>query len=234
MIKGYINSIQTLGTLDGPGVRFVVFTQGCNLRCHCCHNPETWEYNVGDTFSPDEIVKKAEGYRSYFGDKGGITFSGGEPLLQPEFVFETFKLCKEKGINTCIDTSGSIINDDVKKMLSVTDRVLLDIKYTDEESYKKYVGCSFAKIIEFLDLLQENNIPTTIRQVVIPTKNDTDENFKKLKSIVDSHSCVDKVELLPFKKICVTKYEASEKKFPFEDVRTPTHDEMLKFQRYFN
>ena len=116
-IKGKIHSIQTLGTLDGPGVRFVVFTQGCNLRCHCCHNPDTWSMCGGTEYSPEEIVEKACHYREYFGEKGGITISGGEPLLQPQFVYETFKLCKEKNINTCLDTSGNLLDKSIEHVL---------------------------------------------------------------------------------------------------------------------
>ncbi len=231
MIKGYINSIQTLGTVDGPGVRFVVFTQGCNLRCHCCHNPETWKMEGGQEITPEEIVEKAKRYKSYFGEKGGITFSGGEPLLQSEFVYETFVLCKDNGINTCLDTSGSIINDGVKKLLSVTDRVLLDVKYTDEESYKKYVGCSFEKVVDFLWLLEQLNIKTTVRQVVIPGKNDTEENYKKIKNIINKYTCIDKVELLPFKKICLTKYESMKLEFPFAEICEPKAEDI---QKYYN
>ena len=124
-VKGRIHSIQTLGTVDGPGVRFVVFTQGCNLRCGCCHNPDTWKINDGKIYSAHELSQKAIRYKEYFGEDGGVTVSGGEPLLQPEFVKEFFTLCKNSGIHTCLDTSGSILNDDIKEMLEVTDMVLL-------------------------------------------------------------------------------------------------------------
>ena len=139
-VYGHINSIQSLGTVDGPGIRFVVFMQGCNLRCGCCHNPDTWELFEGKTYRPSEILKKAERYKSYFGEIGGITLSGGEPLLQADFVTELFRLCQENGINTCLDTSGSIFDDSAKEVLKYTDRVLLDIKYTNEEMYLKHVG----------------------------------------------------------------------------------------------
>ena len=230
MIKGKIHSIQTLGTLDGPGVRFVVFTQGCNLRCHCCHNPDTWHLDCEHEYTPLEIVEKAKRYKSYFGEKGGITFSGGEPLLQAEFVYETFKLCKENGINTCLDTSGGILNDGVKQMLEVTDRVLLDIKYTNETMYKQYVGCEYSAVLDFLGYLNKKNIPTTLRQVIIPTKNDTDDNLLNLKHIKNEHSCVDSIELLPFRKICITKYESLNITFPFADIEEPTPEKMKELQ----
>lgn len=225
-ITGYVNSIQSLGALDGPGIRFAVFLQGCNLRCGCCHNPDTWDLKGGTEYTPLEIVQKAERFREYFGKEGGITFSGGEPLLQADFVREVFSLCKEKGINTCLDTSGSILNDKVKKLLSVTDRVLLDIKYTDEQSYKDYVGCSLKGVLEFLDYLDQNKIPVTLRQVIIPTLNDNEDNILRLKEIAESHKCVDKIELLPFKKICQVKYDKMGIPFPFAHLPEPKKDKI--------
>ena len=232
MIKavGKIHSFQSLGTVDGPGVRFVVFTQGCNLRCKCCHNPDTWDMIGGDEFSAKEVFEKVRRYKEYFGKDGGITVSGGEPLLQPQFLKELFTLCKEDGINTCLDTSGSLLNDDIKSALSYTDRVLLDIKYTDEHSYKEYVGCAYAPVLEFLSYLEEHGIKTTLRQVIIPTKNDNEDNILKLKAIADAHSCVDKIELLPFRKICQVKYDDMQKEFPFASIPEPDSDTMQRLK----
>ncbi|MBQ8765644.1 MAG: pyruvate formate lyase-activating protein [Clostridia bacterium] len=227
---GQVHSIQSLGTVDGPGLRFVVFLQGCNLRCKCCHNPDTWEMQSEKTFTSEEIVHKALNYREYFGEKGGITLSGGEPLLQADFAYEIFKLCHENGINTCLDTSGSILNDSVKKLLTETDRVLLDVKYTDDDLYIENVGCAIKKPLEFLEYLNEQKIPTTLRQVVIPTLNDNEENIEKLNAIVKEYSCIDKVELLPFKKICQTKYDSMNIPFPFADKETPTKEIMEKLK----
>lgn len=226
VIAGKIHSIQSLGTVDGPGVRFVVFLQGCNLRCGCCHNPDTWDCSAGSVCSAEELVQKAIRYREYFGKDGGITISGGEPLLQAEFCKEVFRLCKANGINTCLDTSGSILNDKVKGLLDFTDRVLLDIKFTDDELYIKHVGCSIEKVINFLDFLSEKNIKTTVRQVIIPTINDSKEQVVALKNLVDNYPCVDKIELLPFKKICQTKYESMGIEFPFGHLPTPTKEKM--------
>ena len=223
---GKVHSIQSLGTVDGPGVRFVVFLQGCNLRCKCCHNPDTWDMSGGTEYTPQEILDKVLHYREYFGNTGGITFSGGEPLLQSEFVREVFTLCKENGINTCLDTSGSIINPSIKNMLDVTDRVLLDVKYTDNALYLENAGCSLNSVLQFLTLLEEKQIPTTLRQVIIPTINDTDENILSLKSIADSYKCVDSVELLPFRKICQVKYDTLKIKFPFGSIDEPTKEKM--------
>lgn len=215
MITGKIHSIQSLGTVDGPGVRFVVFMQGCNLRCKCCHNPDTWETGTGDEYTPDGIVNKAMRFSEYFGKDGGITLSGGEPLLQPLFAKEVFLLCKEQGINTCLDTSGSILNDNIKELLSVTDRVLLDYKYTSDALYRNNVGCGIDRVNVFLNYLNAQNIPTTLRQVIIPTVNDNADNIKALKAVAASHPCVDKIELLPFRKICSTKYDSMGIPFPF-------------------
>ncbi len=227
-IAGRVHSIQSMGTLDGPGVRFVVFLQGCNLRCGCCHNPDTWEINGGTEYTAEELVKKAVRFREYFGEEGGITLSGGEPLLQADFAREIFELCHKEGINTCLDTSGSILNDRVKALLEVTDRVLLDIKYTDEEKYRKYVGCSMEKPLEFLAYLNEKKIPVTLRQVIIPALNGDEENMLRLKKIAAIHPCADKTELLPFKKICQVKYDKLGIEFPFGCYETPDRALMQK------
>ncbi len=230
-IKGNIHSIQTLGTLDGPGVRFVVFMQGCNLRCSCCHNPDTWHMSGGNEYSPSEIADKAWRYREYFGTEGGITVSGGEPLLQAEFVHELFLLCHEKGINTCLDTSGSILNDAVMAMLAETDRVLLDIKYTDDSLYRKHVGCSIDTPLAFLSYLEKKQIPVTLRQVIIPTINDNEENILALKDIAQKHACIDKTELLPFRKICQVKYDKLNLPFPFGHLPEPAREDMEKLSK---
>lgn len=230
VLKGNVHSIQSLGTLDGPGVRFVVFLQGCNLRCGCCHNPDTWEMTGGAAYTPEEIVAKALRYREYFKEKGGITLSGGEPLLQAGFAREVFRLCHEAGINTCLDTSGSILTEDAKALLAETDRVLLDIKYTTDEDYHRYVGCDLERPLAFLEYLQEQQIPVTMRQVIIPSLNDNAENILALKEIAKTHPCIDKVELLPFRKICQVKYDKMEKEFAFGHLPEPTPDKMKELE----
>ena len=229
-----VNSFQSLGTVDGPGVRFVVFLQGCNLRCKCCHNPDTWDTLGGAEYTPEQIVARAEKYREYFGENGGITLSGGEPLIQTNIAIEIFESCRQKGINTCLDTSGSIINENTKKLLEVTDRVLLDIKYTNDEQYRENVGCSFDAVMQFLSMLNDMQIPTTLRQVIIPTVNDNEENVAKLKEIAKAHPCVDKIELLPFKKICQVKYDNMGLEFPFGEFPTPSADKMAELNRILN
>lgn len=223
---GRVHSFQSLGTVDGPGVRFVVFLQGCNLRCKCCHNPDTWDIQSGTEYTPKQILDRVLHYREYFGNTGGITVSGGEPLLQSDFVYEVFALCKEAGINTCLDTSGSIMNCSVERMLEVTDHILLDVKYTDDLLYRENVGCSLEKIEEFLSLICKKNIRTTLRQVIIPTVNDTQKNILALKKIAQKYNNIDKIELLPFRKICQVKYDNLGLEFPFGKIAEPTKESM--------
>ena len=230
-LKGRVHSFQSLGTLDGPGVRFVVFLQGCNLRCACCHNPDTWEGTGGRSYTPDEVVEKAERYRTYFGAQGGITLSGGEPLLQAAFATEVFRLCKERGIHTCLDTSGSLWNANVEQLLAVTDHVLLDVKYTTDGQYREHVGCSMDAPLAFLEGLNERGIPTTLRQVIIPTLNDDEENLLALKKLAKHYACVKNVELLPFRKICQVKYDQMGIAFPLAQVPEPSKETMTRLEK---
>lgn len=227
-MTGRVHSFQSLGAVDGPGIRYVVFLQGCNLRCGCCHNPDTQEMNCGEEYSAEEIINRAKRYKEYFGNEGGITLSGGEPLLQAEFAKEIFSLAHSEKINTCLDTSGALMNEKVRALLSECDRVLLDIKYTCDEDYRKYVGCSLSSPLSFLSLLDEMGIKTTLRQVIIPTLNDTKENIERLREIALSHKCVDTVELLPFKKVCEIKYKNMGLPFPFAHIPEPTKEKMAE------
>ena len=229
-MTGRIHSFQSLGTVDGPGVRFVVFMQGCNLRCGCCHNPDTWHMQDGKAYTPEDVAARVMRCRTYFGKQGGITVSGGEPLLQPQFVRELFRLCHEEGVNTCLDTSGSVMNDDILALLRETDRVLLDIKYTNDGDYRAHAGCGMDMPLAFLDTLNDMRIPTTLRQVIIPTLTDTEENIAKLLDIAKAHPCVDKVELLPFRKICQTKYDALGLTFPFGHLPEPIAETVARLK----
>ncbi len=234
MEKGFVNSIQTLGTLDGPGVRFVVFLQGCALHCGYCHNPETQEMAGGKEYTSEEIVQKAVRYKEYYGQEGGITLSGGEPILQPEFATEIFKKCHQNGINTCIDTSGSVITPAVEKLIDETDCVMLDIKFTNNNDYEKYVGCQLSKPLEFLEMLNKKGKNVRLRQVIVPTINDDDDNLLKLSEIVKKYSCVKKVELLPFKKICKTKYDALNREFLFDRFDSANLESVKRLQEKLN
>lgn len=233
-ITGKIHSFQSLGTVDGPGVRYVVFMQGCPLKCGCCHNPDAMSIDGGKDFTAEQIVANVCRYTEYFGTDGGITVSGGEPLLQAPFVKELFSLCKKSGINTCLDTSGCMLNEQVLCLLDYTDRVLLDVKYTDNQLYLEHVGCSISPVLTFLETLNEKKIKTTIRQVIIPTLNDDKDNIFRLKKIVKKFACVDKIELLPFKKICQVKYDNLNLAFPFGHLPTPTEQQMQELNALLN
>ncbi len=230
---GRIHSIQTLGTVDGPGVRFLVFVQGCPLRCAYCHNPDTWDARGGKEMDATEIAKKATRYRAYFGKEGGITVSGGEPLLQAEFVRELFALCKKAGLHTALDTSGCIWNDEVEKLLEVTDLVLLDHKMPDEQRYRAHIGCGIAAPERFLNELNARNIPTWIRRVIVTGVNDTPADNRALFALKDTHPCVKRIELLPFHKICYTKYEQMGIPFPFGDKPATTHAQIEAITKEF-
>ena len=218
MPAGRINSIQSLGTLDGPGVRTVVFMQGCPLRCKCCHNPETWEFSAGEQVQPEEVFSKIKRYRSYYGKTGGVTVSGGEPLVQAEFVKELFSLCKAEGIHTCLDTSGAVRSRKIPELLKVTDLCLLDVKMDDPERYREFCGGEMESVMEMLEQLEKAGVPVWIRRVIIPGTNDSAGSILKLKELLRPYKCVKKCELLPFRKLCVSKYSQLGLEFPLVDL----------------
>ena len=227
---GRIHAFQSLGTVDGPGVRFVVFFQGCPLHCGCCHNPDSRDPAGGTELSAEAVVEKVLRCRDYFGERGGITLSGGEPLMQAAFAAEIFRLCRKEGIHTCLDTSGCRLDGEAKALLSLTDRVLLDVKYANEEDYRRYVGTSLSGVLDFLSYLNEIALPTTLRRVIVPTLNDKESEILALKALADAHPCVDTVELLPFKKLCQTKYDHLGIPFPFADLPTPAAARMTALE----
>ncbi len=232
MVTGRIHSFQSLGTADGPGVRAVVFMQGCPLRCACCHNPDTWDFNGGTEVTPDEIFRKIKRLKNYFGEDGGVTVSGGEPLMQPEFIKELFTLCKTDGITTAIDTSGCVLNDKIKEVLKLTDTVLLDYKYVTDEHYKTKVGTEKSKVDEFLSYLNSQNIDTWIRQVIIKDLNNNENSVKALKDLKQKYPCIKKTELLPFKKLCIEKYEKLNIPFPLAETPETSKAEIEELEKY--
>lgn len=220
-MKGYIHSLQSLGTVDGPGVRAVVFTEGCPLRCAYCHNPDTWEFREESLMSAETLSEKILRLYPYI-KNGGVTFSGGEPCLQAEFLTEVATVLKEKGLHIALDTSGAVYDEKVERLLSLTDLVLLDIKMTDEEAYEKHIGGSLRKTMEFLAKLEEMNKDVWIRHVVVPGITDSEENIRRLKELISPYKCISKIELLPFKKLCLEKYESMGIEFPLKS--TPQMD----------
>ncbi len=223
MMTGRIHSIQSLGTVDGPGVRCVIFMQGCPLRCICCHNPDSWDFGGGEETDTDTLVKRVLRFRSYFGDKGGVTVSGGEPLMQAQFVAELFRKLKEAGIHTALDSSGILLNGDVQRLLDVTDLVLLDHKYPTEEEYRANTLGRLADVEEFLAELDRRGITTWLRRVIIPSYTDSKASVRSLNETARRFSCVKKVELLPFRNFCKEKYDALGIPFPLADVTPPTN-----------
>ena len=232
MVTGKIHSFQSLGTADGPGVRAVVFMQGCPLRCACCHNPDTWDFNGGTEVTPDEIFRKIKRLKNYFGADGGVTVSGGEPLMQPEFIKELFTLCKTDGITTAIDTSGCVLNDKIKEVLNLTDTVLLDYKYITDELYKIKVGTEKSKVDEFLSYLNSQNIDTWIRQVIIKDLNNNEFSVRVLKELKQKYPCIKKTELLPFKKLCIEKYEKLGIPFPLAETPETSKAEIEELEKF--
>jgi pyruvate formate lyase activating enzyme len=228
---GKIHSIETMGLVDGPGIRVVVFLQGCALRCKFCHNPDTWTMNGGEEYTPEQLVKKIERFKSYFSSSGGgVTFSGGEPLRQPEFLLECLKLCKSKGINTCIDTAGYGFGD-YDEILKYTDLVLFDIKHITREGYKNITLMEIDESLNFLEAMKRNNTKMWIRHVVVPGITDGVEHLKELKEYIDTIPNVEKVELLPYHLLGKNKYDTLEIKYPLEGVKAMDKDLLKKYQK---
>ncbi|MCY6369525.1 pyruvate formate-lyase-activating protein [Clostridium ganghwense] len=207
MIKGRIHSIESMGLVDGPGIRTVVFFQGCPLRCAYCHNPDTWNLQGGTEITPKELLKKLLRFKPYFEKSGGgVTFSGGEVLLQPDFLIEILKLCKENGIHTAIDTSG-FGPGKFDKILKYADLVLLDIKHANDSGYRNLTGQSKKGLDEFLKALSNSNTKLWIRHVVVPGLTDSKEHILKLGKIIKGIKNVEKIELLPYHTLGINKYE---------------------------
>lgn len=228
-----VHSIETFGTVDGPGIRFVLFLQGCYLQCKYCHNRDTWDLKGGEPKSLDDILEKIKRYKNYMMlSGGGVTVTGGEPFLQVKFLIELFKKLKEEGIHTCIDTSGIVaITDDVKELLKYTDLVLLDIKHIDDEKCKKLVGVSNKRELEFAQYLSENNIKIWIRQVLVPGYTDDEEDLKRLKKFIKSLKTVENVQVLPYHSMGKFKWEKLGNKYELEDVRDANQDDVDRVKK---
>ena len=236
-MTGRIHSFESFGTVDGPGIRFVVFLQGCPLRCQYCHNPDTWKTG-GKEYTAQEIAQRAWKYRNYFGEKGGVTVTGGEPLLQIDFVTELFTLLKEMGMHTCVDTSGFTFRaKDVscvekhKKLLDVTDLVLLDIKHIDDEACKKLTGQSNENTLAFARFLSDNDTPVWIRQVLVPNITDNDDSLKRTRAFIDTLKTVERVEVLPYHTMGVVKYEKLGIEYPLQGVQAPSTERVENAKR---
>ena len=215
-MKGRVSSLQSLGTVDGPGLRYVIFLQGCPLRCVYCHNPETWDPAGGREYAPEELVEKVLRCRAYFGEQGGVTVSGGEPLLQAPFVAELFRQLKEAGIHTALDTSGAGDLKQAAQVLDWTDLVLLDLKFPDEAGYRQYCRGSWAQTQAFAALAGEKHVPLWVRHVVVPGLNDSLEDLRAIQAQAESLPGFQKLEWLPFHNMCLEKYQQLGLPFPLE------------------
>lgn len=224
-----VHSFETFGAVDGPGIRFVLFLQGCHLQCKYCHNRDTWDMNNGSYKSLDEIFNKIINYKNYITPNGGVTVSGGEPLLQVKFLIELFTKLKKKKIHTCIDTSGMVtLTDDIKHLLTLTDLVLLDIKHIDNEKCKELVGFDNKLELEFAKYLSNNNIPVWIRQVLVPGYTDDKNDLLKLRDFISSLNNVQKVEILPYHSLGKYKWSKLGLKYGLENVRDATSDDVKR------
>ena len=229
---GSINAVETIGVVDGPGIRFIVFLNGCNLRCVFCHNPEMWNKQK-DNCSIQEIVNKILRYKTYFGKKGGVTFSGGEPLLQPDFIIGICKLLKKENINVAIDTAGiGTIKDE--EVLDYVDYVLLDIKHVNREGYKKVTRKDyFDKFNDFIELLNKKNKKVWIRQVIVPNINDNKEYLHQLKEYLKRIKNIERIDFLPYHKMGDKKYESLGINNPLANEKEMNIDECKKLYEEF-
>ena len=221
---GLIHSYESFGTVDGPGIRFVVFLQGCPMRCKYCHNPDTWNLSGGTQTDAADVVKEALKYKNYFGEKGGVTVSGGEPLLQLDFLIELLTMLKQRGVHTCVDTSGSCFDpSDARydRLLEVTDLFLLDIKHSDPEGHLVLTGRSQDRPLAFARYLCEHKKPMWVRHVLVPGITDDDTQLKNLRAILDTLDNVQKVEVLPYHTLGVNKYHSLGIPYPLEGTQPP-------------
>lgn len=229
-IKGYVHSLESFGSVDGPGVRYVIFLTGCAMRCQFCHNPDTWNLKKGTLYTADELLKTALRYRTYWGDKGGITVSGGEPLLQIDFLIELFRKAKEAGVHTTLDTSGNPFTREepffgkVQELMKYTDLVMLDIKHIDDEQHKILTGCTNENILDFAKYLDEIKKPVWIRHVLVPQRSDDDGALGKLREFIDGLSNVEKVEVLPYHTLGAYKWKELGYEYPLEGIDPPTKE----------
>lgn len=230
-MTGYIHSVESFGTVDGPGIRLVVFLQGCPMRCLYCHNPDTWEIGKGTPITADEILKKYDSVKAFL-KNGGITVTGGEPLIQIDFVTELFKKAKAKGIHTCIDTSGITFNrDDTEKfdaLMNVTDLVMLDIKHIDDTEHKKLTSRSNKNILEFAEYTAKKDVPLWIRHVIVPEITYNEEYLYKLGQFIGQLKNVKALDVLPYHDMGKAKYKALGLEYPLGDTKPMSKEDAIK------
>ena len=232
-LKGRIHSIETGGTVDGPGIRYVLFMQGCLLKCKYCHNRDTWDLEGGSEVSVEEIMKEVKSYKHFMrASGGGITASGGEAILQPEFVAELFKECKKENINTCLDTNGFVrkYTPIIDELLDNTDLVMLDIKQMNDKMHRWLIGTSNQPILEFAKYLEKRKQKTWIRYVVVPQYSDNREDIKKLCEFIAPMQNVEMVDVLPYHKLGMHKWETLGEKYELADTPIPKKEDILEIK----
>lgn len=219
-MKGRIHSLESFGTVDGPGIRFVVFMQGCPMRCQFCHNPDTWDVNAKVKFelTPEELLDEVKKYKNFIMKGGGVTMTGGEPLVQAEFIAEFLRLCKIAGIHTAIDTSGIIFSEKTKDVFKYADLVLLDIKTNDDDLHQQLTGCARTNNTRTLEYLQQIGKPVWARHVVVPGLTDNDERLASLAAYLKDFSVIEKVEILPYHTLGIYKYQELNIPYPLEGI----------------
>ena len=231
---GLVHSLESFGSVDGPGVRFVVFLQGCALRCKYCHNPETWSAEGGTEWSPEKLFQHVWRYRNYWGKKGGITVSGGEPLLQADFLCEFFQLAKEQHIHTTLDTAGQPFTtaepffSRLTTLLEHTDLVILDLKHIDPEKHRLLTGHSNESILSFARFLDQIHKPMWVRHVLVPGITDTPANLHGIRAFLDTLSNVEKVEILPYHTLGIYKWETLGIPYSLSDIRIPDENDLKR------
>ncbi|WP_296011110.1 pyruvate formate-lyase-activating protein [uncultured Treponema sp.] len=236
-MQGYIHQLESFGSVDGPGVRFIIFFSGCPLRCKYCHNPDTWDMAKGKLYTADELLNEALSCKSYWGAKGGITVSGGEPLMQLDFLLELFTKAKEKGVNTCIDTAGGPFTKEgewfekFKKLMEVTDILLMDIKHIDEEEHIKLTGRTGKNIVEMFCYLDEIKKPIWIRHVLVPGITDNDEYLLRTRDFIRTLSNVQRVEILPYHGLGAMKYKDLGIDYVLKDTESPSAERVANAKK---
>lgn len=221
-ITGKIHSLESCGTVDGPGIRFVVFCQGCKLRCQYCHNPDTWDTNIGTEITVENLFKEIKKYKSYMHfSNGGVTLSGGEPFLQPEFIKEVFKKCRQEGIHTALDTSGYVDILVAKDVLEYTDMVLLDIKSYNTTVYKNLTGVELASTLELASYMSKINKPVWIRYVLVPNITDDIDDVNNLAKFLSTMKNIERVDVLPFHKMGEFKWKELGYNYKLENIMPP-------------
>ena len=233
MISGRIHSIESMGLVDGPGIRTVIFMQGCRLRCRYCHNPDTWDPKGGTLVTADELMQKVKRFKPYYGSEGGVTFSGGEPLLQRGFLLEMLKLCRSEGIPTCLDTAGCGCGG-YKELLRYTDLVIFDVKHFTPGGYERITGQPADEAAVFLEAVQQSGTPLWIRHVAVPGLTDGDGHFERLRRFLKMLHGIQRVELLPYHVLGVPKYRSLGIPYPLEQVPPMKPEALAHWQQIMN